>query len=165
MGLKFGDVVVHAGDQLVVVFLGHGLIVQIAPRELLGEDLVENGVLIVHDGLMDAALGKSTRGDVLTLPFFHKRLHALLTAERKQLGFDVVIVLKTIVSACGVEDPVSDIDHIQQPPEFFFCQLDVHDARLLSIKAAAGAGCTGRNDSILLYTPTRNFSTAKFSFA
>lgn len=41
VGLKFGDVVVHAGDQLVVVFLGHGLIVQIAPRELLGEDLVE----------------------------------------------------------------------------------------------------------------------------
>ena len=48
---------------------------------------------------------------------------ALFTSRQVQQGeelaFYVVIVFESVVSTGGVEDPVSDVDHIQESAEFF----------------------------------------------
>ena len=140
MRLKFGDVIVHPRHKLVVILLGDRLVIQIAAGQLLGKDLVKDRILIVHDGFVDAAVGKGAGRNVYALPFLHERLHALSPAKGEQLGFQVIVIRDAVVSARRVQDPVSDIHHVQQTPEFLLCQIQLHDAGLLSDKGQLPGG-------------------------
>ena len=101
---------------------------EIAPRELLGQNVEKHGVLIVGDGLVDAAVFVSLRGEDMPLPAGDERAHAVSGAQRKDLLLQNIIVLKPVFLARGVEDPVADIDEIQQPPELLVGELNVHPA-------------------------------------
>ena len=120
MGLEFRNVVVHAGDKLLVIVVGYRLILHIAPRKLLGQNFIEHRVLIVHDGLVDAAVGKGAGRHIRPLVPFDERIHALLPAQREELGFQIVVIRKAVVPAGRVENPVSDVNHIQKTAELFF---------------------------------------------
>jgi len=120
VGLKLGDVIVHTRDERLVIVVGDGLIVHVAPGQLLGQDLVEDGVLIIHDGLVDAPVGEGARRYVRTLIPLDERVHAVAAAKGEELRFQIIIICEAVVAAGRVEDPVTDIDHIQKPAELFF---------------------------------------------
>ena len=75
---------------------------------------------------MDAPLHEGAGGDGLTLVGLRQDPHAFLPGLFKQQAFHFVVVLKTILSPGGVENPVADIDHIQQTSEFLFAQFQLH---------------------------------------
>ena len=139
MGFKFGDVVIHPGDQFVVILPGDGLVIHIPPGQLLGQNFKEHCILVVHNGLVDAAVGKGTAGDILALPLLHQGVHTLAAAEGEELTLHMVVVFKAVVAAGGVQNPIADIDQVQQAPEFLLCQIDLHGRGLLSPSVLAGA--------------------------
>ena len=74
---------------------------------------------------MNTTFGKCTGWDNLAMPALCKLWHPGFAAQRKQLTFYMIIIFKAIVAACGVQDPVPDVDKIQQPTVFFCGQLNV----------------------------------------
>ena len=106
--------------------------VQIPEGQLLGQDLEEGDVLIGHDGLVDAAVGKGAGGHVLPFPFFHQNVHAVAAAQAEELALHVVIILKPLIAAGGVQNPIADVDQIQQSAKLLFRQLNLHGHGLLS---------------------------------
>ena len=90
------------------------------------QNLIENIVLVVGNGLVDAAFGIGFGRNIDTVPLFHQNVHFVFTAKGKDLGFQIVIGLEPIISTGGIENPITDIYHIQQKPEFFIGQIDLH---------------------------------------
>ena len=69
---------------------------------------------------------------------FRKRLHPAFRGQLEELLLQQVVVLEAILPAGGVQDPVADIDEVQQPPEFLVAQFDVHRVdQLLSMMSIA----------------------------
>ena len=54
-------------QQMLVVLSGQRLAVQIPQGQFLGQQFVENNVFIGFNGLVDAAVGKGTGGNQLSL--------------------------------------------------------------------------------------------------
>ena len=96
----------------------------------LGQNFKERVVLIGHDGLMDAALGKGPGGDQLPLIQLRQPCHAVAQAIGKDQALHLVILPDAVVAPGGVKHPVADIHQVQQPPELFLCQLDLHKKHL-----------------------------------
>lgn len=61
--IEFREIGVDPRHERLVIFSGQGLTVQIPQGQLLRQQLVEDGVLILLDGLVDAAVGKGAGGD------------------------------------------------------------------------------------------------------
>ena len=61
-----------------------------------------------------------TSGRYINVVPFDERIHALLPAQREELGFQIVVIRKAVVPAGRVENPVSDVNHIQKTAELFF---------------------------------------------
>ena len=119
------EIVVHAVLQLGVVLRLAVLEPEIAPGQLLGQDVEEHGVLVIGDRLVDAALLVGLRGEDVALPALGQRAHARARREREELFLQQVVILKAVRAAAGVQDPVADVDQIQQPAVFLFGQIDV----------------------------------------
>ena len=62
----------------------------------------------------------------MPLPAGNERVHAVFGAQRKELFLQNIVILKPVFLACGVEDPVADVDEIQQPPELLVGEFYVH---------------------------------------
>lgn len=60
--VKFGEIGVDSLHESGVIFAGQRLAVQVLQRQLLGQYFVKDRVLILLDGLMDAAVGKGAGG-------------------------------------------------------------------------------------------------------
>ncbi len=71
----------------------------------------------------------------MTAPALNERAHPMLRAEGKELFLEIVIVLKPVIIPAGIKDPVPDIHHVQEPPEFLFRQFKLHYDPLLSVNA------------------------------
>ena len=136
-----------AGENLIIK-VPMGTVVIDEETGLVMKDLVEDGVLIVHDRFVDAAVGKRLGRDVLPVPALDQRVHPVLAAKGEELGFQIVIIGEAVVPARGIQDPVADIDHVQQTPELLLCEFDLHHASL---------------PSFLLYTRRQGFSTVKIT--
>ena len=126
VALKLPQILVHPLHDLVIILLRDGRIVQIPQGKLLGQDLKEHIVLIGHDGLVDAPLGKGTGGDQLSLIQLRQLGHAIFQAMGEYQALHMVIVPDAIVSPGGIEHPVADIYQIQQPPELLLRQFKLH---------------------------------------
>ena len=99
----------------------------VAPREFLGEYIVEDRVLVVGDSLVYAALLEFAAGEGVPVPGGVELLPAELRAEGEELLLKVVVVPEAVrLGAGGVQHPVAYIYHVQQPPEFLIRELDVH---------------------------------------
>ena len=134
VGLKFRDVFVDAVCQLRVILRVDVRVIHIAQRQLLCEDLKEDRILVVHDGLVDAALGEDAGGDDLVAGDLKQGMELPQPgALGKYFAFHLIIVIQPVAAAGGIEDPVADIDEIQQPAEFFICKLDIHGAPPIAI--------------------------------
>ena len=75
---------------------------------------------------MDAALGKGPGGDQLPLIQLRQPRHAVAQAIGKDQALHLVILPDAVIAPGGVKHPVADIHQVQQPPELFLCQLDLH---------------------------------------
>ena len=125
--LEFSHVAVHpANDFIIVIFVDLGIF-HVPSGKLLGQDLIEYIVFIESNGLMDTSVAVSFGRNINTVPFFHKYIHAVGSAEGKKLAFQIVIGRETVFTPGGVEYPVADIGKVKQKSEFLFGQLDVHD--------------------------------------
>ena len=124
---KFAQILVHAAHDLIIVLLGDGGIVHVPQGQLLGQDLEKRVVLIGHDGLVDAALGKGPGGDDLPMVQLRQPRHAMAQAVGEDQALHLVILADAVVAPGGVEHPVADVYQVQQAPELFFCQLDLHE--------------------------------------
>ena len=99
VGFELGDIIVHPGDQRIIVFVGNRLIVHIASRQLLGKNFIEDRVFVICNRLVDAAVGKCARRNILSVPPFDERRHAVFPAEGEKLGFHLIVVGETVVAA------------------------------------------------------------------
>ena len=124
--LEFAHIAIHPADDLIVVIGIDLRIFHIPPGQLFGQDLIEYIVFIKGDGFMDAAfhIGSGRDGD--TIPILGQYIHLVIPAQIKKLAFQIVIISKTIFATGRIENPVSDIYHIQKTAEFFCCQIDLH---------------------------------------
>ncbi len=129
MRLKFVDVRVDPGGQLLVIALVDGHVVHIAPRQVLGQDLEKYVILIFHDRLMDAAFGKGAGRNNLPLIQLGQRGHPFLGGAAKEQALHLVVILEAVLAPCGVQDPVSNVRHIQQAAELLSGKLQFHDTR------------------------------------
>lgn len=98
VGFELGDIIVHPGDQRIIVFVGNRLIVHIASRQLLGKNFIEDRVFVICNRLVDAAVGKCARRNILSVPPFDERRHAVFPAEGEKLGFHLIVVGETVVA-------------------------------------------------------------------
>ena len=134
---KLVDIGLDALGQLLAVGLVDGGIVHVPAGQVLGQDVEKDVVLILHDGLVDAALDEGAGGDGLAPIGLGQDGHALLPGLFKQQALYLVIVPEAVLSSGGVEDPVADVDHVQQTPKFLFAQFQLHTCDLLAV----GLGC------------------------
>ena len=111
-GLKFRHIPIHPAYNLVVILVGDFRIIHIPAGKLLGENFVEDVVLIAGDGFVNAALLVSWGRNHRAVPDFGQG-----GGQGEELAFQIVLVLKAILPAGGIEYPVSDVDQVQQPPE------------------------------------------------
>ena len=88
--------------------------------------LKKHRVLIGHDRLVDAALGKRARGDELALIRLDQRHHAVRETVGEDGTFHIVVFEDAVVAAGGVHHPVADIDQIEQTAELLFRQFNIH---------------------------------------
>ncbi len=65
MLVKLGEISVDPLHQLPIVFTGQGFPIHVPQGQLLRQDLIEHHVLILLDGLVDAAVRKGPGGDQL----------------------------------------------------------------------------------------------------
>ena len=91
---------VHAGDKLLVIVVGYRLILHVAPRELFGQNFVEHRVLVIHDGLVDAAVGKGAGGDQISPVLLHQLGHPLRETLGKDSAFHLIVFFDAVVAAC-----------------------------------------------------------------
>ena len=75
---------------------------------------------------MDAAGDKGAAGYGFPVPQLSQILHTGGEGLGKQEGFHLVIVGEPVLAPGGVEDPVSDIDHVQQTAILFLRQFKLH---------------------------------------
>ena len=88
---------------------------------------------------MYAAFRIGLGGDGDAFPVFHKDVHAVAPAQAEELALQIVVVLKTIVSAGGIQDPISHVDQVQKPAKLLFAQFNLHvTASLVRFCLAAG---------------------------
>ena len=128
---KFVEVFFHSLGQLVGVVLADLLVAHVAAGQLLSQNIIEHRVLIVRDGLVDAALLKGAGRVDVPFPELAQRVHAVLRAQREELFLQLVVYLKAILLPAGIEDPVADIYHVQKAAEFLLRQFDLHSPPLL----------------------------------
>ena len=119
--LKFRHVPIHPRDDLVVIVVGDLRIVHIPAGKLLCQNLVKNIVLVAGDGLVNPALLIGAGGNDGAVPMFGQG-----GGQGEQLALQIVIVGEAVFATGGVQHPVSDVHQIQQPAEFFRCQIDLH---------------------------------------
>ena len=81
--LKFRHIVVHPTQDLPVVLVCDLGIVHIPAGELLSQDLVEDIVLVVGDGFVDASLGISLGGNHSPFPVLGENVHSPAPAQGK----------------------------------------------------------------------------------
>ena len=127
MGLEFAHVMLHPIHDLVVVFLGGPLGIQIPQGKLLCQNFEEGYVLVGHDGLVNAAPGKGPGGDDLPVVQLHQRRHAVIQAVREHQTLHLVVVPDAVVSPGGIEYPVAYVHKVQQAAELLPRQMQIHD--------------------------------------
>ena len=126
MRVKFREIRVDPLHQRRVVFAGHGLAVQIPQSQLLCQNFIEYRVLILLNGIVDAAVGKGAGGDQISPVLLHQLGHPLRETLGKDSAFHLIVFFDAVVAAGGVENPVSYVYQIQQIPKFLVCQFELH---------------------------------------
>ena len=119
---KFRHIPVHPCYNLVVVFFADFGVVHIPAGKLFGKDFVENIVLVQGNGFMNSTLRVSLGRDYGAFPDFTQG-----RGQGKEFALQVIIVLKTVISPGRVQNPVSDVNKVQESTEFFRCQIDLHN--------------------------------------
>ena len=74
------------------------------------------------------------------LPICHhispqSHLCLLYTSLAEDKAFYLVVIREALVSPCGVEDPVADIDQVQQAPKLLVGKFQSHPQDLLLLEA------------------------------
>ncbi len=138
MLLELGDVGVDPAGELGKVALVDGDIIHVPTGQILGQNIEEYVVLILHDGLVDAALCKGAGGDDLPLIHLGQGGHTADQGLAEDKAFYLVVIREALVSPCGVEDPVADIDQVQQAPKLLVGKFQSHPQDLLLLEARAG---------------------------
>ena len=119
--LKFRHVPIHPCDDLIVIVVGDLRIVHVPAGKFLRQYFVKNVVLIAGDGLVNPALLIGAGGNDGSVPMLGQG-----GGQGKQFALQLVLVGEAVVAPGGVQHPVSDVHQIQQPAEFFRCQIDLH---------------------------------------
>lgn len=91
---KLGEVFVNAVVELVHVVRVGVFKAHVAPGQLLGQNVVEYGVLIIGDGLVYAAFFKGFGGERVAVPGGVQFFHAMLGAVTEEFLLNVVVIGK-----------------------------------------------------------------------
>ena len=126
MLIEFREIGVDPRHECVVILPGQGLTVQIPQGQLLRQQLVEDRILILLDGLVDAAVGKGAGGDKTAPVPLHQLGHPLGDAVGEDLALHLIVFLDAVITSGGIQHPVSYVYQIQQIPEFLVCQFELH---------------------------------------
>ena len=118
---KLCHIPVHPADDFFVIILGNFGIVHVPAGKFFCQYFIEHIVFIQGNGFMNTSFGKSPGGNDGPIPDFGQG-----GTEGEKLAFQVIIVLKAVISPGGVQHPVSDIYQVQQSSEFLGCQIDLH---------------------------------------
>ena len=110
--VKLGEISVDPLHQLPIVFTGQGFPIHVPQGQLLRQDLIEHHVLILLDGLVDAAVGKGPGGDQLSLIQFHQLAHAMMQAVGENQALHLVVFPDAVVLSGGIDHPVSYVYQI-----------------------------------------------------